>query len=297
MTWLGKILTFVVLIVSVVWMFFSVQAYATQVKWHTAVNDFKKRLEESENYRKIELARYQANEDAIKRQYDIETKRTAGLQKELAAAQEANKKFILKVEDQQKAINDSDTKSALLQTNVDGTLKELDASRIRINQLEDKTGDLVFKAEDAKRAMVQAQNDARLARGQAEDLGKKNEELAERLNEYKQGGPGLRQQFDRPPPPVLSNLRGEVVKVNDSGALVTLSIGADAGLSVGTVLELSRLSAGKYLGTVKIIDLEAKQSTAAFTPARSNVRISQLRPEELPKKGDEVKPRSSDTLR
>jgi hypothetical protein len=93
---------------------------------------------------------------------------------------------------------------------------------------------------------------------------------------------------------VLSNLRGEVTDVADD--LVTLSIGIDAGLAVGTTLDIYRTEGGpRYLGTVKItnaLNLFPKQAIASFTPAR-NVPFERLRPEERPKKGDEVRPLST----
>jgi hypothetical protein len=90
---------------------------------------------------------------------------------------------------------------------------------------------------------------------------------------------------------VLSNLRGEVTHV--SGDFVTLSIGIDAGLGVGSVLDIYRLDGGgRYLGTVKItsaLNLFPKQAIATFTPAR-NVPLDRLRAEDMPRRGDEVRP-------
>ena len=70
--------------------------------------------------------------------------------------------------------------------------------------------------------------------------------------------------------PVLPNLRGEVVDV--SGDLLTISIGIDAGLAVGTVLDIYRVEGGaRYLGTVRVTDafnLYPKQAVVKFTPAK-----------------------------
>jgi hypothetical protein len=297
MTWLGKILTFVVLIASVVWMYLNVQAYVTQTNWKTALEKWKVQLDASENLRKVELARYQASEDALKRQIVNEQTRSTNLQKELSESQTANKNIAAKMAEQQKAFDDFDTKTTLLQANVDGTLKELNTVRERSNTLEDKMADQILKAESAKKEMITAQNDARLARSIAEDLGKKNEELTEKISDLKLGGSLLGSQFSPKIPPVPSNLRGEVENVNERRDFVTLSIGADAGLSIGSVLQLERIAGGgQYLGTVRIFDLQAKKATATFTPKRSNVPISQLRPDELPKKGDQVRPTETSRL-
>ena len=86
-------------------------------------------------------------------------------------------------------------------------------------------------------------------------------------------------------------MRGEVTDV--AGDLVTISVGIDAGIGVGTVLELYRTNGGgRYLGTVKVTDafnLYSKQAVVKFTPA-SGLALARLRPEELPRKGDLVRP-------
>ena len=96
------------------------------------------------------------------------------------------------------------------------------------------------------------------------------------------------------PPRLFPNLRAEVVDAD--GDLVTLSVGIDGGLEVGTVLDIYRIEGGpRYLGTVKItnrLNLMPKSAVVTFTPARK-VPFDKLRPEELPKKGDEVRPHNA----
>ena len=146
--------------------------------------------------------------------------------------------------------------------------------------------------------MVRAQNSERLAQAIASENAKKVEDLQARVTELRAtGGAGtgassVLNAINKPPPPVLSNLRGEVRDVADD--LVTISIGIDAGLAVGTVLEISRFDGAKsrYLGTVRVTDafnLYPKQAVVKFTPA-SGRPLARLRPEELPQKGDVVRP-------
>ena len=63
----------------------------------------------------------------------------------------------------------------------------------------------------------------------------------------------------------------------------------DAGLEPGSKLDVYRESEGKYLGTLVVqgTSLRPKQAVATFRPAR-NVPLSQLRPDELPRKNDNV---------
>jgi hypothetical protein len=129
----------------------------------------------------------------------------------------------------------------------------------------------------------------------AEQNAKKFEETLAKLLELKKDGlVPLVREIEKPPPPVLKSLRGEVIEV--AGDVVKLNIGVDAGLEAGHVLDIYRADdrAPRYLGTVKVtskLNLFPKHALATFTPAR-NVPVEKLRPEELPKKGDQVRPQA-----
>jgi len=295
MTWLGKILTFVVMLAAVVGMYFTALAYVSRTNWKTEYEKLKDEFVKANAARTTEINLHQTDEDALKRLLINEQTRTANLKKELAEAVGANKIANSKVADLQNVIAKEDLDSDIKRTNLEGLQKEAAAVRERNIVLEDKTTGLVLDAENAKREMVRAQNEARLSRSIADDYAKKVEELALLVSDLKQGGGSLRGLLEKPPPPVLSNLRGEVERVD--GDLVVLSIGVDAGLSKGSILDLSRLEGGgRYLGTVKVTELYPKQAIAVFRPARANVPFAQLRPEELPKKGDQVRPSESSVI-
>jgi hypothetical protein len=179
------------------------------------------------------------------------------------------------------------------QGHIERTLAELVTVRARADVLENRVVALVRETEEAKKGETRANNEAKLARAIADENSRKVDELQGRLAEARAavGGGTLASRLNKQPPPVLANLRGEVTDV--AGDLVTLSIGIDAGLAVGTTLDIYRTEgAPRYLGTVKItspLNLFPKQAIATFTPAR-DVPFERLRPEERPKKGDEVRP-------
>ena len=144
--------------------------------------------------------------------------------------------------------------------------------------------------------MVRAQNSEKLAQQIAADNAQRAEALQARVDEIRLRGSagglgGVAPLLDKTPAAVLPNLRGEVKDV--AGDLVTIPLGIDAGLGVGTVLEIYRTNGGgRYLGTVKVTDafnLYAKQAVVKFTPA-SGQPLARLRPEELPRKGDLIRP-------
>jgi hypothetical protein len=289
MTWLGKILTFLVLIGVAVWAYLTVQAYVTRTNWKAELERYKAEVTKMRAAHEQALNAHASSEDALKRQIANEQKRSEGLSRQVAMLTTEGKTATAKFMDLQTAFDENDVQAKLLATNLDNAIKELTTVRFRNNFLEDDRVRLVIAAEEARREMVRARNAERLAQAIADDNAKRVEELLVRVADLRaSGGRDLRSMLDKPPPPVLPNLHGEVERV--VGDLVEIGIGIDAGVSKGTILEVSRTAGGgQYLGTIKIIDVYPKQAVGNFRPARP-VPFDRLRPEELPKKGDEVRP-------
>lgn len=100
-------------------------------------------------------------------------------------------------------------------------------------------------------------------------------------------------RIDPPELPELpADLRGKVTDGADD--LLIIDIGIDVGLALGSVLGVYRVNGADshYLGTVRVTDpynLYPKAAVVKFTPVRK-VPLKDLKPEELPKKGDLVRP-------
>jgi hypothetical protein len=177
---------------------------------------------------------------------------------------------------------------------------ELADTRKRNNVLEDDRVRLVLVKEAADREKLRAENDAKLARSLADDNAKKVETLTALVTELRQTGGGgstatVLRSIDKIPAPVPENIRGTVTRDMKEN-FVQISIGIDAGLEPGSRLDVYRESGGgKYLGTLIVTkSLYPKEAVAEFRPMRG-VPVSQLRPDELPRKGDTVGHLSSGT--
>lgn len=177
-----------------------------------------------------------------------------------------------------------DPEITLLKARLEAQTQELQALRKWVDEAEHERIKLILDKEAALRAAIQAQNEAKLARAIADEHAKKIEALTAKLRELKApnaGGP------DAPVP--AADLRGAVTKV--VGEFVAINIGVDAGVEPGAVLEVIRID-GKNetsLGKVTITKtVYPKEAVGAFTPARK-VPLSELKPEELPRKGDTVR--------
>lgn len=165
---------------------------------------------------------------------------------------------------------------AILRALVKSQEKELKELRKQIEQLQDEHIKLLLEKNDALREVLRADITAKLVRAYAVDCEKKVEELTAKIRELTGEKPKL--------PP--DGLRGEVIKLD--GDFVQINLGVDAGLEVGTKLDIYRVAnGGKYLGTLTVAKANPKNALCKFKPAR-DVAIDKLRPEELPRKGDSV---------
>lgn len=293
MSWLGKILTFLVLIGACVWAFFTVQVYVTRTNWKTRADAFEKAFKESEEARQKEYRESQANRDALVRLYAAEKSLSDDRERTIADLSETGRKvneaYTILDNEMKKAKADEEIRQAAVKT----TLDELEATRKRSTLLEDERVKLVLAKEAADRERLRFENEAKLSRAIADENAKKVETLAALVTELRlTGGSGdaaVRRSIDKVPPPLPENIRGTVL-ANATGDLVHISLGLDAGLSPGSKLDVYRATGGdgKYLGTLEVTaSLQPKEAVAVFKPSRA-VSIDKLRPDELPKKGDIV---------
>ena len=292
MSMFGKILTFLVLIAACVWAYFTVSAYVTRTNWKVRADNYEKAFKESEAARDKEHREFQANKEALVRLYAAEKGRGDGLDTALADLSAAGRKADAEYKKLEQDYRDADVTAKLLQASQKATLDELAENRKRLNLLEDERVRLVLAKELADRAKLTAENEAKLARAIADENGRKIETLVAQVTELRlTGGSGtasVLRTIEKQPAPLPDNIRGTVVR-DMVGDFVQISIGIDAGLEQGSRLDVYRESGGgQYLGTLVVTkSLYPKEAVAEFKPARP-VPIAQLRPDELPRKGDIV---------
>lgn len=298
MTWLGKILTVMVLLLALCWMWLTALTFATRTNWKTSSDKYKVALEDSESQRQREYAASQSKIADLNSQL-AEARKSAETSSEraaeLARALDSNQKDYYQVTSK---IEKGDVEAVTLAANLKAAQDELDEARKRSAKLEDERKDLSILLQLARNTQSAAEADARQARSREEDAYKRIDFLTLQVNELKQragsggfAGPGG--PLDGGPTPVPEGARGTVTAYD--GGLVVISIGLDAGLSQNSELQISRLTGGgKYIGTVLVTDLYPKYAVAKFKPPFPK-RIDQLKPDELPKAGDRVEKSPSAT--
>jgi hypothetical protein len=294
MSWLGKIMTFLVLIGVCVWAHFTVNAYVTRTNWKVRADAYEKALKDSETNRERERRDWESNRDALVRMYTAEKSRGDGLEKGYEDLKTAARNVDAQYKLIEQNLRETDVEVKRRDARIKTIQDELADTRSRNSGLEDEKLKLVLAKELADRAALQARLEA-----EKEQKLRLAEEvtvaaLKLQVSELKAtggvvgGATVVARAIDKIPAPLPENIRGTVTH-DMVGEFVQISIGIDAGLEVGSRLDIYReTGGGKYLGTLIVTrSLEPKKAVAEFRPARP-VPVANLRPDELPKKGDTV---------
>ena len=287
----GKILTFLVLIAACVWAYFTVTVYVTRTNWKARADNYAQALKDSEREREKEANEFRAAKEHLTRLYAAEKSRADDQELALNDLSAAGRKANTEYEKLENDYRNADVQAKILQANVTASLAELADNRKRLSFLEDERVKLVLLKETADRARLTAENEAKLARAIADENARKIETLAARVTELQLTGGSaggiVQRSIEKQPAPLPDNIRGTVNEV--AGDFVRISIGIDAGLEPGSRLDVYRESGGgQYLGTLVVTrSVYPKEAVAEFKPARP-VPVAQLRPDELPRKGDTV---------
>lgn len=291
MTWIGKILTVLVMLAAIVWMFLNAQSYATRTNWNAEANRYRDAYNAAIKARETDYRAGQAEVDNIKQQLVKVTKQRdeyASESKDKDDQINAAKKKYEELEEVNKtAIVNQNATNANLQAAND----QVGKLRAQNDDLEAKRVVLVREREKANIEKNQAINERNGALTRAEQVTKERDELISENYVLRQnGGKDSNKVLQAISPrvgPLPENVRGTVTKVD--GEFVELSIGLDAGLTPGATLDLSRFKPEpKYLGTLKVSAIiEPKRAVATFVPS-SHRPMNQLRGDERPRVDDVV---------
>lgn len=290
MTWLGKILAVCAMVLALVWMWFTATVYVTRTNWKARSDQYQKAYEEAKAAREGEYRVYLAKEDALAKQVAAAEGKAAGLDRRLAELTKANADYTGQITALNATIKDTDVSKAVsLQAGLQAAQSELDAVRKRSGELEVERVRLTVLKEEAEKAKLAAEIAMRQSQAQLLLAQSLTEDLRAQLADARSPGGATARLLGGPQPsPVPQGFRGTVEAVGADGGGLVLSVGADAGLSVGAEVDVYRTGTGaKYLGKAVVTRVEPKMSAATFRPA-SGRPVSQLRPDERPRKDDEV---------
>jgi hypothetical protein len=291
MSWIGKILSVFVLILGLATMWFITTVFVARANWKADRDAYALLYEQAKKARLDEQASYRTERDALERQLAAEQTKSKGLSEEVAKLTGSNEQVAKEITRLEKIIKESDVTAAELQALLQAMTDEVKKTRDRNVLLEKERQDNIVARENAlkdrqnfENQAKQALSDKAVAEGKIEDL---NTQIAELRAAGGRADAIVLNSFGKPPAPLPDGVRGTVTNYRDG--YVELSIGIDAGLTQGAVLDIFRTDDGvKYLGTVVVERVYPKNAVATFKPADSRRTLAKLRAEELPKVGDTV---------
>jgi predicted nucleic acid-binding Zn-ribbon protein len=255
MTTLGRVFTFLVLLLSVGFFIISLAVNSTHISHKTRLTSLQNQVKQLETTNdelkkfteqlKTSLSQEQGSRQkalaALQIQLDSAKEQLAQTVKELndkAAVLTAQTQQISETMDRQKLLN---SQNETLKTELDKLITDRNDQRRKVISLTDALNGLKSVEADLLAEKARLQNDATLYQAKAETATAALKAA------------GISDPEDVPP----TELKGEVLAVN-SNQLVVVSVGKDDGLREGHKLEVFRN--GQYLGRIEIRSLKDDQA-------------------------------------
>jgi hypothetical protein len=259
MTVLGKVLAIVNLLLSVGVAALIVGNYVARTNWHNAYVEAEKQIKAAQDNARVYDVKRKESEEQLKTETGKLNDQIGELNKKLAST-------VADLDAEKKKLASEATKSTQLQADnggmsaeLDRRQKEIDLHKELLARRDSQIKDMEKKVEDQRAAMVEAQIAARSEQDRNNNLIVENERLNKEIQRQAAGGGGAlasRDQAGQQDKQVIANpdIEGLIEKIDGPSGLVTLSIGSDAGLNKGNVLEVFRLKPEpKYVGSLQVV--------------------------------------------
>lgn len=278
MTALGKILVFLVLVLSLAFNALVVNAYVARTNWKAAADKSAKTAADaaaSANSMKTVLDEaIAANEDAkrvLREERDRLYNQVVVLQTEVNRLDDANKQQLA-------AATRLNGQIDVLQANINRLTKQVDDYDKLLAAKEQQINTLTAEANASK----VAENKAKISEERERIRAENAYQIIQDLREQMARGQG---QTPNSLPP---QFRGTVQKYDRESGFVTVTPGLDAGVREGAVMSVSRINGaqGKYLGKIVIRSADPKTAVGIFVPADAR---RQPGPDDYPRQGDELR--------
>lgn len=264
MTAVGKILVFINLIFSLIVGGFVIAVYTARTHWESEYKKLEARYQVARaSETAAQNAAAQTQRDA-KAEVDKVKSELGRVQSDLEMQITTNNDLLKKNSDLVKQTNKQGSLASAEVAN--STIRQADVDKLR-QTLKSETDKNIELANDNARLRgeaVTAQVQSKSLKDMNLRLEKQIQEMARDNVRASQGKAVAGRATGENPPP--ESVRGLIKNMDPTGRLVTLTIGSDAGLSRGHTLQVFRLSPipsqSKYLGALRIIEVDAKQAVA-----------------------------------
>jgi hypothetical protein len=265
MTTVGKIMTVIVLVLSLMICTFAVFSYAGRYNFDVALREANKQAKIAhDNADQFYQDKQRAVAEADGRVAAVEGQ-SRGLREEVEGYKAQLNTFAKRMSDAETRAAQAETTAKAAQADV--LRRQADAEKLRDTLAVEinRNTDLVKRENAMRDKAVAFEIQVKSLTSRNSGLEGQLQEMAKDLQRLKQnlgsGGRALASGSNPPP----DNVEG-LVRTADAGGLLKLTIGSDSGLAKGHTLELYRLSPipsqSKYLGRVRILDVTPHEAIA-----------------------------------
>lgn len=251
----GKILTFLILFLSVAFLVLAVMVGATHRNWKEVANENKQKLQEARNI----LNTYKGKSEEINKKLNAERvarrMQLAQLESQLntARTERDDKEKLLR---QELEISESNQEAL---NNAEKRLTEKDR---QVAELRTRNKELVDDIATQRQSVVNLTNQVYTLQGEQDQLktmlGQKVEELAKRIKVMNAIGVGPDELTDQIPPEV----EGVVLRTKDN--LIAISVGSDDGVRSGHIFDVYR--GDRFVGKAEVTRSRENMSAARLIP-------------------------------
>ncbi len=275
MTFVGKVLVGVQLIMSVCFLAFAGAVFTAQTNWRQDATTARDELKKQQDKYRLDFEKFNAEMTAVKTERDNQKSRAEGTQSQLTAAVTANKALEA---DKVRLLTEVDNHRTQAQLATDEATRRLEEAKVQREQnkiLHVSRDELL----DTKRVLEDEKFALEIAAKNRED---KHNALLEKSLFYEKQILAMGGKLDikavkaqQAPPPAVEGLVLDTRKgTRDTTEFVEISLGSDDGLFTGHELFVYRANgAGKYLGKIRIEHVSADRAVGTVVQKAKNGTI------------------------
>jgi hypothetical protein len=275
MTLVGKIFTFLIFVMSLVFMAFAIAVYTTHRNWREAVENstatadkplgWKARLDQEKAKREQLQADVEDREKKLNIERLARNQALQALQSQLKVAQDSLAQEIAARKQQEQQLRENIT---IVQTNSENVARLTS----EVNELRQGIRQAMLERDEQFKKTVALQDEVQQRKGEIVRIREREQQLAGQLALWEQ----VKVMQNLPAPETIlatrpPAVRGDVRRITPDGKLLEISIGADDGLKAGHMLEVYR--GGAYLGRAVVRRTEPDRGVAEVIPAPGNQEI------------------------
>jgi vacuolar-type H+-ATPase subunit I/STV1 len=267
MTFVGKLLTILITVCSVVFMAFAVSVYVSRTNWREEFNAEKANLEKATKDKGSLDEKVKNVAATINQEITNLASERSKFEDDLKAQQKVYDQLVEDWKQAHKDVTDFEEKSKTLLTDIDKKRKNIGSLNSDIAALQQEK-----KTTDEKRFEIE-QNHIELAgsydttAARLKDLEERAANLGVRKPQATEAAavPARRAGNDRVNR--ATPIEGVILKVDPQGKFVEISIGSDDGLRKQHRLQVFRVKPqGKFVGTIEIVGTDPDRSAARILP-------------------------------